>query len=137
MRKGNVCCVKKLHYLIGGRRFYVRSDHKNLQYWTNPSASAKVERWKIFLSEYDYSIDYIKGEDNGVADALSRMECVQEGQVVPTFPQVVDMTLKAVVIAQSTSRFLSPHDSDIELLMEGQEAILAYKKHYVGYVVGH
>ena len=23
-------CIKKLRYLIGGRRFYVKSDHKNL-----------------------------------------------------------------------------------------------------------
>jgi hypothetical protein len=82
-------------------------------------ASAKVERWKIFLSEYDYSIDYIKGEDNGVADALSRMECVQEGQVVPTFPQVVDVTSKAVVqvvITQPPARPFNIHDSDIELV---------------------
>ena len=49
----------------------------------------------------------------------ARMECVQEGHVVPTFPQVVDMTLKAavqVVITQPTARFFSSHDSGIELV---------------------
>jgi hypothetical protein len=66
--------IKKLHYLIGGRRFFVKSDHKNLQYWTNPSASSKIERWKIFLSEYDYTLDYIRGVENTVADGLSRVD---------------------------------------------------------------
>jgi len=63
--------IKKLHYLIGGRKFYVKTDHKNLQYWSHTSASPKIERWKVFLSEYDFVMEYIKGEDNCVADALS------------------------------------------------------------------
>jgi hypothetical protein len=68
----------------------------------------------IFLSEYD---NYIKGEDNDVADALSGMECVKEGHVVPTFPQVVD-----TVIAQPPVCQFSPHDSDIERAILGNNA---------------
>jgi hypothetical protein len=67
-------CVKKLHYLIGGRKFTVRSDHRNLQYWSHVSASAKVERWKLALTEYDFDLEYIKGEENLVADAMSRVD---------------------------------------------------------------
>jgi hypothetical protein len=69
-------CVKKLHYLIGGRKFTVRSDHRNLQFWSHVSASAKVERWKLALTEYDFDMEYIKGEDNAVADAFSRVDTI-------------------------------------------------------------
>ena len=54
------------------RHFILRTDHKNLIY-LNDSASAKVRRWKILISEYDFDIEYIKGEENFVADATSRL----------------------------------------------------------------
>ena len=50
--------IKKLHYLIGGRKFYVKTDHKNLQYWSHTSTSPKIDRWKVFLSEYDFVMEY-------------------------------------------------------------------------------
>jgi hypothetical protein len=66
-------CVKKLHYYIGARPFTLRTDHNNLKYWLTPSASAKVERWRVFLQEYDMHIEHVKGVNNPVADALSRV----------------------------------------------------------------
>ena len=30
-------------------------------------------KWKIFISEFDCILDYIKGEDNFVADIMSRL----------------------------------------------------------------
>jgi len=33
----------------------------------------KLQRWKIKLREFDYEIKYIKGKENHVADALSRI----------------------------------------------------------------
>jgi hypothetical protein len=112
-------CIKKLHYLIGGRKFFVRSDHKNLQYWTSPSASPKIERWKIFLSEYDYSLDYIRGEDNLIADALSRVDTVvRDGNSDIMFPQVIQLSPNAVnvLISQPSARVGSEHDGEIELV---------------------
>jgi len=32
-----------------------------------------VRRWKLLISEYDFSIEYIKGEDNHIADSQSRL----------------------------------------------------------------
>ena len=66
-------CVTSLSYLLSGRSFVVKTDHKNLIYWNTLSASAKVERWKVALSEYDYSIIHIPGKDNVIADAMSRL----------------------------------------------------------------
>ena len=95
----------------------MRSDHKNLQYWASPSASPKIGRWKIFLSEYDYSLDYIRGEDNKVADALSRVDTVTMGENTDlVFPQVVQLNpgVVNVLISQPSARKARDHDAEIE-----------------------
>jgi len=63
---------KKYEYLLRDRYFILRTDHRNLTY-LNESASPKVRRWKMLIAEFDFSIEYIKGEDNIVADAQSRL----------------------------------------------------------------
>jgi len=38
-----------------------------------------VHRWRLLLNEYDVDIKYIKGENNTVADAISRLDyCPKE-----------------------------------------------------------
>jgi len=63
---------QKLEYLIRDVYFILRTDHKNLTY-INEEGSPKVRRWKLAIQEYNFDIEYIKGEDNVVADALSRL----------------------------------------------------------------
>ena len=61
------------HYLLMGRPFTIRSDHKALMFNEKISASNKIERWKVSLSEYDIRWKFIEGSNNVVADALSRV----------------------------------------------------------------
>ena len=55
----------------------VLTDHKSLENWTTeqldtPSGPVgRKARWNEFLSRFDLSVEYIKGEDNVAADALS------------------------------------------------------------------
>jgi hypothetical protein len=42
-----------------------------------------VQRWKIQIQEYDFTLEHIAGEDNIVADGLSR-HCAVDKDVVPT-----------------------------------------------------
>jgi hypothetical protein len=63
---------QKLEYLIRDVYFILCTDHKNLTY-INEEGSPKVRRWKLAIQEYNFDIEYIKGEDNVVADALSRL----------------------------------------------------------------
>ena len=66
-------CTKWRHYLHNGTPFTVLSDHQSLRYFTTqPDLSARQARWKDRLAEFDFTIRYIEGPKNVVADALSR-----------------------------------------------------------------
>jgi hypothetical protein len=62
------------HYLHGSRsRFVVRTDHNSLQFFhTQPMLSGRQARWKDKLAEFDFTIEYVPGTTNVVADAFSR-----------------------------------------------------------------
>ncbi|KAG2216240.1 hypothetical protein INT45_001900 [Circinella minor] len=67
-------CNKYRHYLAG-REFLVRTDHSCLRFIFGPHAkppSPKIQRWAAALMEFNFTIEYIKGENNP-ADALSRL----------------------------------------------------------------
>ena len=59
-------------YLIKGRSFTLRTDHNNLV-WLDKAKEKMFVRWANLISEYDFNIIHVKGEDNQVADALSRV----------------------------------------------------------------
>jgi hypothetical protein len=58
------------HFLLG-RHFVVLTDHANLQYLQSQDVG-KVARWALYLQAFDFKLIYIKGENNQVADWLSR-----------------------------------------------------------------
>ena len=58
-------------------------------------------RWAEFLSQYDYDIHYVKGEENTVADGLSRLPDEEETELgypdddddlIPTLAAVYALT---------------------------------------------
>ena len=62
-----------------GVHFYVYTDHRTLtNFHTQRDLSPRQSRWMEFLSQYDCTIVYVKGEDNTVADALSRVEFTKD-----------------------------------------------------------
>jgi hypothetical protein len=66
-------CRSWRHYLHNGQPFTVLSDHQSLRFFTTqPLLSARQARWKDALAEFDFTIRYIEGPKNVVADALSR-----------------------------------------------------------------
>ena len=74
------CQVFRHHIL--GRPFTVRSDHHSLQ-WLMDAQTGRIARWATMLAEYEpFEIKYRKGEQNKVADALSRVyawsECMPD-----------------------------------------------------------
>ena len=72
--------LKHWRHLCVGRPIIVHTDHKSLErvLAQNKIQEARINRWSFFLSEFDLTFKYIPGEDNVVADALSRTYVAKE-----------------------------------------------------------
>jgi hypothetical protein len=75
-----VFCVKQLTPYLLGRPFTVRTDHRNLLYLSN-STVPKLVRWRVLLSEFQYSVEHIPGHTNVVADGLTRVSRMELEQI--------------------------------------------------------
>jgi hypothetical protein len=62
----------KFDYYLRGKPFTIETDHNNLL-WMESSEVPMIIRWRIYLQSFDFKIRHIKGRDNTVADALSRL----------------------------------------------------------------
>ena len=70
--------LKKWKYDLIGSPFFVYTDHKTLlNFATQKDLSRRQARWMETLSIYDCKFVYVKGQDNTMADALSRYPSTQ------------------------------------------------------------
>jgi hypothetical protein len=67
-----VYALKKFEYLLRDCHFTLRTDHKNLLY-VNTAHTSTVVRWKLLIQAFDFDLEYLKGEENFVADSFSRL----------------------------------------------------------------
>ena len=71
--------IKKFYPYVFGRSFELVTDHKPLlgllgeARSTSPQASARVRRWSLYLSMFEYTLKFRKTEAHANADALSRL----------------------------------------------------------------
>ena len=68
--------LKEFRNILLGQRIIIHTDHKNLT--CKNFNTERVMRWRLLLEEYGPELHYIKGENNIVADALSRLGMVKE-----------------------------------------------------------
>jgi len=74
---------------IYGKHFTVRTDHRPLTYlFSMINPSSKLTRMRLELEEYDFTVEYLRGKDNFVADALSRI----------TISDLIDMNRKVLKV---------------------------------------
>ncbi|XP_018406502.1 PREDICTED: uncharacterized protein K02A2.6-like [Cyphomyrmex costatus] len=94
--------VKAFHQYVYGRNFILETDHKPLTYIFGPKkgipqmAANRVQRWAVILASYDFIIKYIKGQDNGPADGLSRVSMKDTSQATDSKDLQVHNYLKAI-----------------------------------------
>ena len=71
-----VFALERLNHYTSGRTITVQSDHQPLQsIWKKSivSASPRLQRLLLRLAHYDLNIEFLRGKENMVADALSRV----------------------------------------------------------------
>ena len=61
-----------LQSLVRDHLFTIRTDHRNLLFITEAS-NPMIVRWYMALSEFSFTLEYIPGVDNNIADSLSRL----------------------------------------------------------------
>jgi transposase InsO family protein len=67
-----VWSVKRLRQYLLGRHFIARVDHKPLVALLKNKSTMLIEGWLETLMEFSFSTEYLPGEQNIIADALSR-----------------------------------------------------------------
>lgn len=96
--------LKHFHQYLFGQSFTIKSDHKPLQYLLGekkgiPSmASARVQRWALTLSAYDYRVQYVPGKEHAYADLLSRLP-------LPVQPKEIPMPEELVLLMETMEIF--------------------------------
>ena len=70
--------IKRFRHMVEGLDFSVFTDHKPLTFAFLPrqddSSSPRQARHKDFIAQFTTDIRHVKGEENVIADALSRVE---------------------------------------------------------------
>ena len=64
--------MQKLRHYLLGRKFTARVDHKPLVDMLPKKITLIMEGWIDTILQFDFAVQYIPGEENELADALSR-----------------------------------------------------------------
>ncbi len=71
---GMIFALRKLRFYLAGRRFFMYTNHKALEYMLGQrKLSDMLERWLDEILELDISVEHIPGVSNVLPDCLSRL----------------------------------------------------------------
>ena len=112
--------MKKFHLYLYGRPFELITDHQPLTRIFGPKAgiptlaAARMQRWALLLSGYQYDVRYRSSNKNANADLLSRLPLrskyeknLDEHYVFHTVVDSLPVTAKRVQLATQKDRVLS------------------------------
>ena len=98
--------MQHFDYYLQGIKCTLCYNHKPLKpFLTKGIKIAKLDRWEMLLQEYDITFVHIKGKDNILADAISRLHTIdiykkaietQHSHVVKTATTQLDKTVEQI-----------------------------------------
>jgi hypothetical protein len=98
--------LERFRDYIKAGRVVVFTDHESLK-WMHNATSGKVQRWSLYMQQFDLEIRHIAGKDNTLADWLSRSmadHTVENAEVdniaVPVFSAADVSVCKQTLIPQ-------------------------------------
>jgi len=114
---GLVLSVKKFHKYLFGRSITLLTDHKPLLSILSPKTNvppvtaACMQRWAIFLSAYDYNIEFRGTIKHANADSLSRLPLAEDDDAdtvasIFTVSLIGGLLITASDIAAATAKVL-------------------------------
>ena len=112
-----VSLCKKYSYLLRGVKFVARTDHQALKFLQiQEKLSYRQARWLMALQEFDFTVEYLPGKFNNVADYLSRSPAVAPKCEICA--RVCKTTLKATDSFVVRLRECLKSDLEYKLIME-------------------
>lgn len=87
--------LQKWKLLLLGMKINIMSDHHSLTHlMTQRNLSRRQAHWLETLSQFDLNFKYLRGEDNTVADALSRVDDVASCEIASTLDEETRKTIR-------------------------------------------
>lgn len=107
---GVYLAIKHFRYFVAGREFTIFTDHKPLIGAINSKCerSPRQSRHLDFITQFTSDLQHVRGKDNVVADALSRLEDASINAVETNMQSLAaaqndDEDLKNIILAESNS----------------------------------
>lgn len=122
---GVIFALDKFRMYIQGAKIVIRTDHQALTFLGRCRLlNERLTRWTLFLGQFDYSIEHVKGKHNIVPDVLSRFPI--DGDGTNAYPR-----------EQPTIALFEVEDSpeiidllqDLKRLQQDDELLGAIRKH--------
>jgi hypothetical protein len=63
---------ERFHQIMAGLSIVIETDHKNHLFMHN-AVSMKVQRWRLYMQQFNYEIRHLAGIKNEIADGMSRV----------------------------------------------------------------
>ena len=77
LKKKLLKSMQHFNYYLQGTKCTLHCDHKPLEpFLTRGMKIAKLDRWVMLLQEYDITFVHIRGKDNILTDAISRLRTI-------------------------------------------------------------
>ncbi len=128
--------LKKFHKYLHGNRFCIVTDHKPLVSLfgdkpASPMSSARVARWHMLLSAYEYSIVHKAGKLHANADALSRLPVSTMKEEAPWIHDELDNSVEKTRINLLVEVESRPVDAQELKVLTDKDPLLSKVRSYI------